>query len=230
MVPKQAKDQLKNGKEMKKDGREDNNVCIVQWYDNKEVLSVSNAVGAFPSDTCKRWSKEHQAFINVSRPVLIKAYNDKMGGVDLSDHMIAYYRIAAQTRKWTIRTILHMVDLCLTNSWVQERMERKAVGKNRRELMEFLDFCLSVGESLLAEQSVSSEESDSEEDHPSKRVSLPSEYIREHKAGHLPRMMDLKMQPDAAILNARKVNPGLCVPNVMCTYLSVVALRNFTSN
>ena len=67
---------------------------------------------------------------------------------------------------------------------------------------------IEIGGSLLAEESASSEESDSEEDHSSKRVSLPSENIRKHKAAHLPRM-----QPDAAILNARKVNPGLCVPN-----------------
>ena len=98
---------------MKKEGRgavkqvfrEDNKVCIVQWFDNKEVLSVSNESGAFPCDTCRRWSKEDQAFINVPRPVLIKQYNDKMGGVDLSDRMIAYYRIAARTRKWTIRLL-----------------------------------------------------------------------------------------------------------------------------
>ena len=172
MVPKEAQKELKNAKEMKKEGRgalnqvvrEDNKVCIVQWFDNKEILSVSNESGAFPCDTCKRWSKEDQAFINVPRPALIKQYNDKIGGgggVDLSDRMIAYYRIAARTRKWTIRTILHM-DLCLSNSWIQERMERKAVGKNKKELMEFLDFCLFVRESLLEEDSVSSEESDFE--------------------------------------------------------------------
>ena len=191
MVPKEAQKELENAKGMKKEGRgavnqvvrEDNKVCVVQWFDNKEVLSVSNESGAFPCYTCRRWSKEDPAFINVPRPVLIKQYNEKMGGVDLSDR-----------KKWTIRTILHMLDLCLSNSWVQERMERKAVGKNKKELMGFLDFRLSIGESLLEGHSVSSEESDFEDNQPgpSKRVSLPSEGLRKHKAAHLPRMMDLK--------------------------------------
>ena len=59
-------------------------------------------------------------------------------------------------------------------------MERKAVGKNKKELMEFLDFRLSVGESLLEGDSVSSEESDFEGNQPgpSKRVSLPSEGLK----------------------------------------------------
>ena len=59
-MPKEAQKELKNPKEMKKEGRgavnqvvrEDSKICIVQWYD-KGVLSVSNVSGAFLCNTCK---------------------------------------------------------------------------------------------------------------------------------------------------------------------------------
>lgn len=80
--------------------RKDQKVCIVQWFDNKEVLVASNEFGAVPQDTCKRWSKKDKAYIDVQRPALIKQYNEKMGGVDLSDKIISFYRICARTKKW----------------------------------------------------------------------------------------------------------------------------------
>ena len=128
MVPKEAKPMPKSGDKMKKEDRgtvnqlvrEDKKICIIQWFDNKEVLTASSEFGSDPLDTCRRWSKQDNAYIDVQRPGLVKHYNDKMGGVDLNDRMIAYYRICARTKKWTIRTILHMIDLCLAN---QERID-----------------------------------------------------------------------------------------------------------
>ena len=92
-------------------------------------LLLQGEFGSDPVDICRRWSKVDNAYIDVQRLALIKQYNEKMGGVNLSDRMITYYRMCARTKKWTVRTILHMLDLCLANSRVQERQERIAEGK-----------------------------------------------------------------------------------------------------
>ncbi|ESO90545.1 hypothetical protein LOTGIDRAFT_164133 [Lottia gigantea] len=50
-------------------------------------------------DTCQRWSKKDGKYITVSRPAIVKSYNDKMGGVDLHDWMISFYRLAAKSQQ-----------------------------------------------------------------------------------------------------------------------------------
>ena len=196
MIPEEAKPMLKSPESMKKEGRgsinqivyEDKKICIIQWFDNKEVLTASSEFGSDPVDICRRWSKVDNAYIDVQQPAIIKHYNEKMGGVDLSDRMIAYYRMCARTKKWTVRTLLHMLDLCLASSWVQERQERIAEGK-RKELIEFL----AVSENLLFCEDMSEDE-DNDDLRPGdeplpKRIALPVEVAREHKAAHMPRMM-----------------------------------------
>ncbi|XP_064597892.1 piggyBac transposable element-derived protein 3-like [Liolophura sinensis] len=184
LVPRNAKPCLKNDTEMKRQGRgsinqivcDDNKICITQWYDNKAVLSASSEFGAQPNDSCKRWSKEDHAYIEVPRPAVIKQYNDKMGGVDLSDRMIPYYRIGARTRKWTIRTILHMVDLSLVNAWLQERQDMLNKGTQIKHLRQFLDFRLAVSEDLLFPAGIQTW--NQKTDPPQKRIALPPEAAR----------------------------------------------------
>ena len=128
---------------------EDKTILIIQWFDNKGVLIASSEFGSDPVYICRRWSNVDNTYIDVQRPALIKQYNEKMGGVDLSDRMIAYNRMCARTKKWTVCTILHMLDFCLANSLVQERQEIIVKGKRKKELIEFLDFRFVVSENLL---------------------------------------------------------------------------------
>lgn len=65
--------------------QDDGQVSIVKWFDNKSVIMASNIHGAQPKDRCKRWSKIERRFIDIDRPIVVKHYNDKMGGVDLLD-------------------------------------------------------------------------------------------------------------------------------------------------
>ena len=113
--------------------------------------------------------------------------------------------MCARTKKWTVRTVLHMLDLCLANSWVQERQERIAEGK-RKELIEFLDFRLAVSENLLFCGDMSEDEDNDDlrpgEEPPPKRIALPVEVARKHKAAHMPRMMS-EMKNAARCRNPR---------------------------
>lgn len=50
--------------------RNDGQVAIVKWYDNKLVILISSVYGAEPRDHCKRWSKDEKRFIQIDRPIV----------------------------------------------------------------------------------------------------------------------------------------------------------------
>ena len=96
--------------------RQDGKIVVIKWYDLKSVFLASTALGNQPSDECKRWSKKDSKYIQVKRPYVVAKYNDCMGGIDLIDQMISYYRIRARSKKWTVRVIFHFFDLAMANS------------------------------------------------------------------------------------------------------------------
>jgi len=98
--------------------REDGNMALVKWFDNKPIVMLSVAHGKVPEDECRRWSKKEGAYMSVKRPAIIREYNGKMGGVDLCDRMMAYYRMKTRTKKWTIRLMMYFFDLSVVNAWI----------------------------------------------------------------------------------------------------------------
>lgn len=76
-------------------------------------------------------------------------YNQKMGGVDLSDQMMEYYRCFFKTRKWTLKVILHLFDMAVVNSWMEYRCDFKALNPKKKP-MDLLDFRLNLGEYLIS--------------------------------------------------------------------------------
>lgn len=93
------------------------------------------------------WSKSDHAYKEIMCPEVIKTYNDKMGGVDLWDQMIALYRTFLRSRKWTLRVISHLIDLSVVNSW----REYQSVGERHKEkkIQGLMTFRLNVANGLL---------------------------------------------------------------------------------
>lgn len=69
--------------------REDGKVAVTMWLDNKPVLMMSTCHCDQNQDECERWSKKEKRYERVRRPVVIKTYNQNMGGVDLTDRMLS---------------------------------------------------------------------------------------------------------------------------------------------
>lgn len=193
LLPKGVK--LSSEKELKAKGRgvseawirHGKSQVVLRWYDNKAITMLSSIHGQEPEDTCRRWSRKEKKYIDVPRPYIIAMYNLKMGGVDLADRMISYYRIKARVNKWTIRSIFHLFDMALGNSWRQHSEDLRAQKKRQKEIPKFLEFRLAVAESLVEQGHMKENaESDSETEWvpPSKRARNTV------SAMHLPRLAD----------------------------------------
>ncbi|XP_034079081.1 piggyBac transposable element-derived protein 3-like [Gymnodraco acuticeps] len=205
-----AKEKLASDKTMKNTGRdtsselstEDGKLCVVKWYDNKPVLMMSVVHGTEPEDTCQRWDKKLKEYVTVSRPSIVREYNLKMGGVDLIDRMISYYRMSARTKKWTMRMLMHFTDLALANSWLLYRKDLAICAAPKKSIMQFLEFRTEMAMTLLAQHhgqgsdadlSEQSEEEDNSNQGKKRFVTaVPHVSVRRRANAHLPEMISLK--------------------------------------
>ncbi len=204
----EAKHKLPSDKAMKNAGRgtssevsaEDGKLCVVKWYDNKPVLLMSVVHGTQPEDTCQRWDKKIKQYVTVSRPSIIREYNNKMGGVDLMDRMISYYRMSTRTKKWTMRMVMHFTDLALANSWLLYRKDHAICAGPKTRPIQFLQFRMEVATILLAQHhgadadlsTQSEEEEDSNQGVKRHVTELPHVSVRRRANAHLPEMIGLK--------------------------------------
>ncbi|KAM3836150.1 piggyBac transposable element-derived protein 3 [Diretmus argenteus] len=202
-VPK-AMQKLPSDKIMKKQGRGtsasvvrgDGKLSVVKWFDNKPVVMLSTVHAEQPEDTCQRWSKKEKHYMTVRRPCIVREYNAKMGGVDLSDRMMSYYRMSVRTKKWTIRMLMHFMDLALANSWLLYRRDNQENGTPRKAIMKFLEFRMDVAQVFLNKRDVTDAEGESAH-HPqpgqrSRVTPVPHISERTTSAAHLPEVVNLK--------------------------------------
>ncbi|XP_070778935.1 piggyBac transposable element-derived protein 3-like [Enoplosus armatus] len=115
---------LKTDKELMKEGRgafdyrSAEGLLAVKWFDNKCVSLLSSAAGITPLSSVKRWSKDANTKIAVPCPSLIPAYNQHMGGTDLSDMLVHMYKTPAKSRRWYLPLFGYILDLCISNAWL----------------------------------------------------------------------------------------------------------------
>ena len=83
---------------------------------------------------------------------MVKKYNECLGGIDLIDRMISYYRMGAKTKKWTVKTIFHLFDLAIANSWILYRQDKKALGYQENDILKYVDFKIIIAERFIQRQ------------------------------------------------------------------------------
>ena len=168
---------LKDGKMQRGEShqyvRSDDIMVVVEWQDNKKVVLASTCTGTEPVTKVKRWSKKDQKYMDVDCPAVVKSYNQHMGGVDVCDQLMECYRTWFRSRKWTLKVILHFLDLSTVNSWLIYREECKANKLPKRKILDLLKFRLACAEALMAtperERRLNEEEQEEESNLPSKK-------------------------------------------------------------
>lgn len=129
--------------------RDDENVCVVKWMDTKAVTMLSTCSGSAPADTCGRWCKKEKRKVNVDRPAAVRNYNTCMGGIDLCDRLIAYYRSAMRTRKWPVRTFCHFLDLVVVNCWIMYTRCCNKEDVQRKDRLGLLQYRLNLAKAMM---------------------------------------------------------------------------------
>ncbi|KAL7396481.1 hypothetical protein ABVT39_006460 [Epinephelus coioides] len=156
-VSRFARPPLQSDKEMAKKPRGscdevvscDGKVALVKWYDNRPVLMASNFVGVGRMDEVQRWDKKKAQFVMVSRPEVVKLYNEAMGGVDLLDQLVSLYRTEIRSKKWTLRMITHAFDMAVVNSWLEYRLDAKTANIQSKDIQDLLHFKMNVAQCLV---------------------------------------------------------------------------------
>ena len=115
---------LKADKEMEKGEvlafqTNDSGLNFIKWKDTKAVHVLSNHVSAFDSVAGMRKQKGTSEKKDVSIPLMVKAYNQHMGGVDLANQMKGTYAIDLRSRyKYYLRLFFDVLDTAVVNSYV----------------------------------------------------------------------------------------------------------------
>ena len=74
-------------------------VVVTAWFDNKQVLTISNYIGKEPLGACKSCDKTCKKKIDIEKPHSAAVYNKFMGGVDKADMLLSLYCTECWSRK-----------------------------------------------------------------------------------------------------------------------------------
>ncbi|XP_059057828.1 piggyBac transposable element-derived protein 3-like [Achroia grisella] len=151
-IPDRQQISFKEDQKMRRgdiDQRVSNGIVLVKWKDNKAVFTASNCTGGTAINNIKQYDKSAKCYIDVDAPKIVTSYNTFMGGVDVLDQSMEYYRTYMKTRKWTLKVILHFMDLAVVNAWRLYRCDSLAKGIPKNRIQDLLAFRFEIAETFM---------------------------------------------------------------------------------
>ncbi|XP_030839578.1 piggyBac transposable element-derived protein 4 [Strongylocentrotus purpuratus] len=115
----------------------------VTWHDTKRVSVLSTIHGTGCTHKEIRDKRSETGRRQVQKPIAVEGYNKAMGGVDLLDQRMAYYKYPHKHLKWYMVVYHFMVEVALVNAFLAYRIATKDMKRSTRS------FRLSVINSLL---------------------------------------------------------------------------------
>lgn len=163
--------------------------------------------------------------MEIRRPEIVNLYNQKMGGVDLLDQMLQYYRIFLKSKKWTLRMIMHFFDLAITAAWYDYKSDCDALHIPTKDRMDFLGFKTDLGEAMVLTNTSKKRgrgrpSNEKPEEEPPKRLRLEVQKDQRYdEIGHFPLFSDdknssrcrLEMCSQKTFIFCCKCQVSLCV-------------------
>ncbi len=94
-------------------------VCV-KWMDTQVVSVCSTIHAAYTGERVQRKIKAQHTWKAKSFPcpAPVTAYNQHVGGVDLSDQLLQYYAAQHKTMKWYRKIFLHFLDIAANNAFI----------------------------------------------------------------------------------------------------------------
>lgn len=98
---------------------------VTAWQDKKPVLLLSSYMPSKTSCTRKvkiggRWES-----VVYPRPSVIRHYNNTMGGTDLHDQRVAYFRTTLKSVRWHVRVLTDVFSSMLMNAYILFKFHHK---------------------------------------------------------------------------------------------------------
>ena len=112
---------------------EESSVVYCGWRDSSCVVLMSTVHLGHEEGTARRRVKNASGsqMIDVAIPALIKNYNQFMGGVDRSDHVMSYHHIPRQTICYWKTPFYHLIEIMTTNAFTLYNWVRLEEGRKR---------------------------------------------------------------------------------------------------
>ncbi|KAJ8885132.1 hypothetical protein PR048_011328 [Dryococelus australis] len=139
--------QFQSDKEIKKRGKvtfdevatkvDCTEIRSIKWYDNHGVTMASSFDCAQPIGEVNRFNRKTKTEVTIPCQKAVNTYNTFMGGVDLLDRLISYYRIS-----------LH---IALVNGWLLNRRHCDEQNISHKDQSDLLAFRCDVTSSLCKE-------------------------------------------------------------------------------
>ncbi|KAG8258917.1 hypothetical protein J6590_021712 [Homalodisca vitripennis] len=80
----------------------------------------------------------------------------------MADRMLSYCSSRQWTRKWTTRTIMHLFDLAISNSWLCYREDKIKSNIPLKKVAQLRKYKMDYGDYLIESNSILSDSEDSE--------------------------------------------------------------------